>query len=454
MKKQTQLLAVMTAAAFLSIMPAMADVSGTGTAYGAEYGWTTEDDSLSYYDEDGYLVTDSWRKNGEDWFYLNEDGQISRSKKIEDYYVDENGKMVKDKWIELRNEEDQDTPESPASYWYYFDKDGKAAASKWIKSGDQWYYFNESGQMQTGKTVIDGSTYYLGKENEGAMKTGWIKLEDDTEAPGMGESWYYFNSDGKMVENQVDKKIDGSYYTFINGKMQTGWVQLPREESTEESAEGAAEGAAVQVSLADDQYYGYETDGKRAEGFRTIEGIKGIHNLDETFTFYFKNGKPHFSTVKGNQLFTVNGKKYAFNDRGEMQTGQKIVNVDNGEIANFYFDEDGVMKTGKQNIYNEDSGETESWFFYTEGDKKGQGYHGLKDNLVYVYGKRQEASSDLKYAPVKLNDTTYLVNSAGSVQKASAASVSSAKPDLGKGHKDFKDANGTTWVVDTNGIVK
>ena len=26
--------------------------------------------------------------------------------------------------------------------------------------------------------------------------------------------------------------------------------------------------------------------------------------------------------------------------------------------------------------------------------------------------------------------------------------------ELGRGHKDFKDANGKIWVVDTNGIVK
>lgn len=137
-----------------------------------------------------------------------------------------------------------------------------------------------------------------------------------------------------------------------------------------------------------------------------------------------------------------------------MQTGKQSVNIGDGKTANFYFDENGVMKTGKQNIYNEETGETESWYFYTDGEQKGQGYHGLRDNTLYINGKRQEASSDVRYAPVEFEGSRYLVNTTGSVQKASSSSTSSVKPELGRGFKDFKDANGTIWVVDTNGILQ
>lgn len=447
MKKQTRILAVMSAAAVMSLAGAAA--GPVPAAYAAQYGWTTENGSEVYYDEDGYMTTDSWRKNGDDWFYLNEDGQITKNGKVDDYYLGEDGKMVKNSWIRLENDEEQDSPEAPGSYWYYFDKDGKAAVSKWMKLNSKWYYFDESGHMLTGKTEIDGSTYYLGEEADGAMRTGWIKLEENAAEPGSTENWHYFNSDGKMVTDQVDKKIDGAYYTFIDGKMQTGWVRLPKAASPAD-----AEQSASSTSIADYQYYGQDGDGKRADGWRTIPGIDGIHEADETFTFYFKEGKPYFSSVTGNQLFTVNGKKYAFNELGEMQTGQKIVTLDSGDIANFYFGDDGEMKTGKQNIYNEDSGETESWYFQTDGDKKGQGFHGLRDGVLYVYGKRQEAASDLRYAPATLNGTTYLVNTTGSVQKASSSSTSSVKPELGRGYKDYKDGNGTVWVTDGNGIVQ
>lgn len=137
-----------------------------------------------------------------------------------------------------------------------------------------------------------------------------------------------------------------------------------------------------------------------------------------------------------------------------MQTGRQIANVANDEIANFYFGEDGIVKTGKQAIYNEETGETENWFFHTDGDKKGQGYHGLRDGILYVYGKRQDATADQRYAPAVLNGVTYLVGTAGNVQKASASSTSSEKPELGRGYKDIKDANGKIWTVDTAGIVQ
>ena len=235
--------------------------------------------------------------------------------------------------------------------------------------------------------------------------------------------------------------------------MQTGWVEMPKE--TEGTALAAStDSNAAAVSVADYQYYGAAGDGKRANGWHTIEGIAGLHDMDETYTFFFKNGKAYHSSTAGNELFTVNGKKYAFSDLGEMQTGRQIVNIGDGEIANFFFGDDGIMKTGKQNIYNEVTGETESWFFHNEGEKRGQGYHGIRENTLYVYGKRQEATSDQKYAPAVLNDTTYLVNTSGSVQKAASSSTSASMPELGRGYKDYKDVNGKIWVVDVNGIVK
>ena len=453
MKKQTHLIAVLSAAAFMAMAPAFAGESYRMTALASSYGWAEENGSMVYYDEDGYMTTDAWRKNGEDWYYLGEDGQTAVNTKIDDYYVGSDGKMVKNTWVELRNEEDLDSPESPASYWYYFDKNGKSVISKWIKLEEKWYYFDESGHMMTGKAVIDGSTYYFGGEKDGKMKTGWVKLEENASNPGASEGWYYFNSDGKMVETQYDKKIDGNYYTFINGRMQTGWVEMPK---AEENAQTATDSNAQQPSpsVSDYQYYGESGDGKRAEGWRIIEGVEGLHDMDETYTFYFKEGQAYHSAKKGNELFTISAKKYAFDELGRMQTGRQIVILDNGEIANFFFGDDGVMKTGKQGIYNEETGETENWYFHADGERKGQGYHGLRDNVLYIYGKRQDAAAGQRYMPVELNGITYLVNTTGNVQKASSSSTSSEKPELGRGFKDFKDANGKVWVVDTNGIVK
>ncbi len=454
MKKQTKMVAVLSAAALMTMI---SGVSGAVvTAYAAENcGWIEEDGSMVYYDEDGYLMTDTWKREGDDWYYLGEDGRVAQNSLVDEFYVGNDGKMVKNTWIEIANEEDPDSPEAPATYWYYFDEDGKSVTDRWMKQKEQWYYFNEDGHMMTGKVEIDGSTYYLGDENDGTLKTGWIKLKENVNVPGADDAWYYFNPNGKMVETQYDKKIGDAYYTFIDGRMQTGWVEMPKAENESVTDTATDSNAApAPLTIADYQYYGKEGDGKRAEGWHTIEGIDGIHDMDETYTFYFRRGNAHASETRGNELFSVGGKKYAFDELGAMQTGQQIVNIENGEIANFYFGEDGAMKTGKQTIYNEESGENENWYFHTEGSRKGQGYHGLRDNTLYVYGKRQEASSDLRYAPAELGEVRYLVNTSGTVQKASSSSTSDAKPELGRGFKDFKDSNGTIWTVNTNGIIQ
>mgnify|MGYP005969947313 CR=1 FL=1 len=112
------------------------------------------------------------------------------------------------------------------------------------------------------------------------------------------------------------------------------------------------------------------------------------------------------------------------------------------------------MKTGKQTIYDEDLGENQTWFFYTDGGNKGRGFHGVRDNNVYVQGLRLDADRDLRYAPAQLDGVSYLVGTNGAIQKASSSSKSAARPELGNGFKDVKDSNDKIWTVDVNGIIQ
>lgn len=449
MKKSTNLMAVLSAAAMMCVAAPIV----TTNAYAAQpAGWVEENGTWMYYDADGYYLTDTWKKHGDNWYYLDDEGELAFDTMVDEYYVDEFGKRVYNTWITVDNEVEWDSDE-PEQYWYYFGKDGKAVTSKWYSIGENWYYFNSDSQMMTGKVEIDGSTYYLGAENDGAMKTGWVQLEEESDDPDEEFAWYYFNSNGKMIENQVDKKIDGAYYTFVDGKMQTGWYKLPAAETTEENATASnAEASGKLLTVAGYQYYDKDT-GKRADGWRKIEGAEGISEESELFSFYFKNGKPYYAET-GIQVFTIDSKKYGFNTKGEMQTGLQVVTLNDGNVANFYFGNDGIMKTGKQTIYNEDLGQNQTWFFYTDGSRKGQGFHGVRENNVFRYGLRLEADADLRYMPVELDGVNYLVNTAGTIQKASNGSKSSEKPELGSGYKDIKDANDKTWVVDTKGIIQ
>lgn len=468
MNKHFKLMAVLsTAAVMTAVTPDFAaSIPGFAqTAFAAvKAGWTEEDGELRYRDSDGYYLTDSWKKRDGEWYYLNEEGCVSRSAMVDEYYVDETGKRISNQWISVANDEEWDE-NAPETYWYYFGKDGKSVVSKWQSVDGRWYYFNEDGHMQTGKLELDGYTYYLGNEKDGVMKTGWIQLENESDDPDEELVWHFFDNNGRMVMNQVDRKINGNYYTFENGILQTGWYKLPAQDAettteaasakTEAETASASDAAATEQAqapaIASWQYY--EEDGKRASGWYQIEGAEGISEEGEIFTFYFKNGRPHFAQT-GVQVFTVDSKKYGFNTRGEMQTGLEVVTLEDGSIANFYFGADGVMKTGKQTIYDEDLDENQTWFFYSDGGNKGQGFHGVRDNNVFRYGLRLDADRDLRYAPADLDGTQYLVNTTGTIQKASSSSKSAAKPELGSGYKDVKDANDKIWTVNVNGVIQ
>jgi hypothetical protein len=227
--------------------------------------------------------------------------------------------------------------------------------------------------------------------------------------------------------------------------MQTGWYQLPVTATDSEAA-------AKPDTAAGYQYYD-PNSGARVTGWKEIEGIAALSEEGEIYTFYFKNGAP-YCAANGLEIFTIDSKKYAFNTKGEMQTGLKSINLEEGAAANFYFGTDGVMATGKQTIYNEDLDENQIWFFLTEGTKKGQGVNGIRDNVLYEYGLRKEADADLKLAPVSFDGKQYLVNANGNLQKAASSSKSATKPELGAGYKDYKDSNDKVWVVDVNGIIQ
>lgn len=464
MKKPIAMMAVLSTAAMMTALtPAYFTGDQAASALAASTtGWVEENGTLRYIDSDGYYLTDTWKKKDGDMYYLDEDGEIAINTIIDDeYYVDENGKRAYSHWVSVYNEEEMDSPDAPEYFWHYFDREGKAVKSKWFKINDAWYYFDAEGRMATGTQEIDGYHYYFGDENDGVRKTGWLQLADrDNDDPDSSTCWHYFDNNGRRVENQIDRKIEGNYYTFVDGKMQTGWFKLPEEVIASDAEAASASDAQTNSSVQDEVktpsihgYQYYEENGKRASGWYEIEGAEGISTESEIYRFYFRRGKP-LAAETGIQVFTIDSKKYAFNQKGEMQTGKQVITLEDGSIANAYFGADGVMRTGKQNIYDEDLGENQVWFFHTDGAKKGQGFHGIRDNVIYFYGLRQQASSDLRYGTVDFEGNTYLVNTSGSIQKASSSSKSSVKPELGNGFKDVKDANDYIWVVDINGIVQ
>ncbi len=454
MRKSIQWTATISAAAAMMLLsagltiPAMAQ---TGN-------WVEEDGTWKYYDADGYVLTDSWKKYNDAWVYLDEDGNITLNSQIDEYYVDATGKRVANQWVELEAEDEWDE-EAPGTYWYYYGANGKMVAGKFKTIDEKTYYFDEEGRMAVGLREIDGANYYF--SGSGYMKKGWVKLPAADDEFGDEMVWSYFDSTGKRIENQLDKKINGGYYTFVNGEMITGWYKLPEQAPAAETETGAdqnEDAAETELAAAADHspaagYQYYDESGKRASGWMTIAEIPGVSDEDETYRFYFKNGVPHHA-AEGLKIFSIGSDRYAFNDKGEMQTGLQSIKLEDGSTANFYFNAQGAMETGKQTIYDEESDMNQTWYFHTEGAQRGQGYNGIRSNVIYENGLRKEASADLKYEPVMFEGQKYLVNASGTIQKASSTSKSTTRPDLGSGYRDVRDANETVWVVDVNGIVQ
>lgn len=522
MKKNVKTLAVLSTAALMAAVTPNLVVSFPTLVPQAlaasKAGWVGEGEERRYMDSDGYYLTDTWKKLDDQWYYLDENGYVTRSAMVDEYYVDENGHRVTNQWVGVPNEDEWDD-EMPETFWYYYGSNGKAVVSKWQNIEGKNYYFNEDGHMQTGKLELDGYTYYLGAEDDGVMKTGWVMLENEDENLDQEFVWHYFDNRGRMVMNQIDRKIGGDYYTFENGIMQTGWYKLPEvsagtentsgtddsqagtesasgsateteagsETVSQADAETAADGAAADEAAADgaaagevsaDENISTEESGSADSAASATQAhpaiasyqyyeedgkrangwyeIEGVDGISEEGEIYrfYFKNGAPLHAETGVQTFNVDSRRYAFNTNGEMQTGLQVITLDNGDTVNSYFGEDGVMRTGKQTILNEDLDENQTWFFLTDGGNKGHGFHGVRDNSVYSHGLRLDADRDLRYAPVELDGVQYLVNTSGAIQKASSSSKSAEKPELGSGYKDFKDSNDKIWTVNTSGIIQ
>ena len=206
MRKQTKLVAVLSAASLLAMGASM-------TSFAA--GWQKDDAGVwHYYDSDDDMVTGEWKKDGGKWFYLDEDGDMAVDQWIDDeYYVGDDGAMLTNAWKYTMSDDDQDDPDEDGENWYYFNNKGKKVADETKKINGKTYLFDSDGKMQYGWQYEGGNMYYYGDEMDGARtESQWLWLSksgsldsDETDDqdifPGCNdnngemcddEGWYWF----------------------------------------------------------------------------------------------------------------------------------------------------------------------------------------------------------------------------------------------------------------------
>ena len=484
MRKQTKIAALISAAAVLS-------VGGAMTAFAAT-GWQQENGTWVYYNRNEEKVTETWQKSGDYWFYLDDNGEMATDSLIDDnddtYYVDVNGVMVTNRWVAVDNENAGEENE-PNQWWYYFGANGKAYKRSDSATGDvslktingKKYTFDTDGKMQYG-WVKDGETqhdenawqdseYYFGDENDGSMAEGWreIAIVDDQAAdlqPGDNywdedqTRWFYFKASGKKEKNQTGKTINGRKYGFDEyGRMNAGWITTATASNTK-VADGGSQGIATYSNSF--LYYSTPEDGARSTKgwFKVTPGyyLQRDKYEDGSDYWYYSDGNGKLTV---NEIKTVNGKKYAFDNYGRMISGfvvlqmesntvgsgyssKKIVQkVDSdgtydtgdnynrfvkandslfrsGELKSYFFggSDDGSMKTGKQTV--ELDSEKYTFEFAKNGSNKGVGLNGMEDHKFYVGGKLTTADADSKIEIVILDSSNKLV-AKSSVEDALAA---------------------------------
>ena len=454
MRKQTKLVAVLSAAALLAMGASM-------TSFAA--GWEKDDAGIwHYYDSDDELVTGEWKKDGDKWFYLDDDGDMLTDSWVEDdYYVGSDGAMLVNQWKKTYSDNDMDNPDEDGEYWYYFGNKGKKVSGTFEekKINGKTYYFNEEGKMLSGWQQIGNYAYYLGGEDEGwraenqwlwLEKSGMIDNEDDDDeifgVPTMqcgdyegeqcdDEGWYWFQSSGKLYTDDSKKKINGKYYIFNeHGQMLYEWINNDQMLKVGSNAQLDGQIAAtdsngqilVKPDAKDILYYNQVEDGSRGNGWFQVDGAEDMGTDNDTDWYYIDDGKVKYADGGTKDLATVNsdgknvyvqrikveGKYFAFNEKGQMQTGLEFCRDAGGF---YYFDDDGYQKTGRVTSVECDDDDY-TFYFNSKNGKNGLGVTGEKDGYLYFNGKRLEADDD--YRLYYVAGDLYLVNTKGKIQNS------------------------------------
>ena len=415
------------------------------TSWAAE-GWSKQNNTWVYYDSQGYLIRDEWKKGADNqWRYLNGDGGMAVNEWVDDtYYVDENGLMIANKWLRIASDEEGAVN---GYLWYYFDSSGKVETDDWKKIDGYWYYFDDDGVMQTG--WVDDDVYYC--DGSGRMLTGWQLLmpSDDEEyddgkvSPGDmdddGKVWFYFSANGKKYTPDVSgdecgiHKIGDDYYCFnADGEMQTGWVNM-------KNAGNAGE------SIADYSYFG--PDGRARKGWLALyppDELSGYDGVVEWFYFSSK-GEPEVGPAEGDatasDFVKINGETYLFNEKGNPVYGiQKIHFGDSGEYTTYAFgtNRGNCVMTKGERVKLEEADGTISEFYFSNS---GQGFTGVRNGYLYYLGKLQKLDSGMKYDIVSIPDgdgwNNYVVSSSGKVMRSTTV----------------KNADGVKYKTNSSGMI-
>lgn len=367
--------------------------------------------TLSYVNSEGAKVSNEWRyvqipaeDNEEHWIYLKANGQSEdngwatiNGKKyhfidnVMDYgFLDADGNMidedVDDAWIEATYycgaeadgarhsgwvevfSTNTDEYDDYDTIWIYFGSNGKKVTDTIKTINGVKYQFDENGVMvqewyvASSSNATPSNATYFGDDGAQA-KNEWVYTTAENDEDGE-EHWYYFQSNGKMVTNDV-KKINGKYYAFDeDGVMLTGFVAVDEKGKNPVAIGAADEITAEDLMYLDSDYMYFEEDGGSIEG-QAYTGKEKIELEDDVYTIMFSNRGVSKNAIKQDGYLYINGVLQTADEDGEysyeaieVEDGAYLIVNKNGKIltkdhtdkeSTKWIFEDGVAKHMEKN---------------------------------------------------------------------------------------------------------
>ncbi len=242
-----------------------------------------------------------WLKDGNDWYYMNEDGTMKSAEWFQDgvdwYYLRDWGGMLHDQFYTYEGNR------------YYFRGWGGMMYDMKFQVGNKWYKANSDGTLVKGWTQEGDKFYYYDDQYTLYRQKGWLKL---------GNVYYYINADGSRVQGQWLKDGIDLYYMNADGTMKSAeWYKEGNDWYYFRDW-----GAALYDTLfyEGENIYYFESDCKMARGWYELDG----------YTYYFRDwgGAMNIPCV-------IDGVRYVFDSNGHLVEKDLDAEVGVKTVKNF-----------------------------------------------------------------------------------------------------------------------
>lgn len=335
-------------------------------------------DGIIYQNGEAYMIKDGESYTG--WYgdYYFRYGQMVIDEIISDkgnhYYIDKQGKYIRNSWYQRYEYS-----------WIYAGASGALYYDEWLLYGNTWYYLDGL-YMASGICYIEAEDKYA-EFDENGRYLGYVDGYYDNEPPtgnanswaNINGKWYYYNSTGKMVANKT-LYIDGRWYAFdYEGVMKTDAIcrDYDSYKLYYYTSSGARLEAQNEWRLINGEWCYFGADSSVTGGWINISGYSYYIDIDYEYNETTDEETWSCELYTGYRL--LNGKVYYFNEGGVFcgeYVGNGWLQLDNGDYV--YFKDGKLLKDGIYNIYGY------NYYFYSDGSLLIDDYDYINGSYVYA----------------------------------------------------------------------